>query len=464
MFSSESLTSETSRTRTEGDNLSLYPSLDPSHIHVFHNKILMNGENAVVCKAQFLHLPCAAKYLHHKLAESSTWQLDNFYRGCKILQSCHHPNIITCLGMLHDDSLRVPILLMELMDHSLKEFLDQDRVGIALPLHIEIDICYDIAQGLEYLHAKDIIHGNLTATNILLREGRAKICGVMSLQHSTMDGELSLCPGAPEILPRHSFSCSDYTETIDCFSFGVLAIHITTQEIPSPLALAHQSSEISEIERYANSLEKVDNKHPLHPIIRECLNDESTLRPSAGKLCSELSDIRQSANYDNSQIASLAATRITGEQLQYTQKQVKLLQTQLECKQEELKHQEGELTEQLCLQKEQAEQEKLKAGNEKENMENRIGILAVRNKELEEKNEAAMKDIERYKCEANEAKKRSSEATVEKERMCKDLWGERGKTDTMGSKIKQLEKEKTDYKDKLEQADAQYAKRLSQAH
>jgi serine/threonine protein kinase len=134
-------------------------------MQVHHDKVLMNGDSAVVCKAQFLNLPCAAKYIHPKLVESSWWQAENFKKGCKILQDCRHPNIVTFLGIYSDLMLKQPILFMELMDKSLK-FLDEMKV---VPLHLQVDICIDVAQGLEYLHAKNIIHGNLTATNVLVK-------------------------------------------------------------------------------------------------------------------------------------------------------------------------------------------------------------------------------------------------------------------------------------------------------
>ena len=53
-------------------------------------------------------------------------------------------------------------------------------------------------KGLEYLHAQNIIHGNVIAANVLVKGGRAKIGGLMTLQINTPDSKLSLCPGAPE--------------------------------------------------------------------------------------------------------------------------------------------------------------------------------------------------------------------------------------------------------------------------
>ena len=390
-------------------------SIDPSRIHVFHDKVLMNGDSTVVCKAQFLNLPCAAKYLHHKLVEISSWQMENFKKGCKILQDCRHPNIVAVLGIHTDNRLRQPILLMELMDQSLKEFVDHRKLD--LPLYLQIDICSDVAQGLEYLHAQDIIHGNLTATNVLVKGGRAKICGLMTLQINTPDGELSLCPGAPESMPRRSFSCADYNEAIDCFSFGVLGIHIASQELPQPNTQVHESSEV---ERYAKDLQKVeDRNHPLYPLIIKCLNDKDSLRPSATKLCQELASTIKSSIYRNSQAAEHISTELVGLQIEYTRDRLHEKTEENEALHEELKCKQTELD--AAHNMHQKKQRELEAANKSQ--EDTIAFL-------NEKVKAALNELE-------------------------ETQNEREKTT-------QYKKERDEYKHKFEQSEKYYTRRLSQ--
>ena len=127
-----------------------FPPIDPSSMQVHHDKVLMNGDSAVVCKAQFLTLPCAAKYIHPKVVESSLWQVEHFKKGCKIIKDWLHPNIVSFLssGTYSDPKLKQPILFMELMDQSLKRFLDEMKV---VRLHLQLDICNDVAHGLGLL-------------------------------------------------------------------------------------------------------------------------------------------------------------------------------------------------------------------------------------------------------------------------------------------------------------------------
>ena len=147
------------RISTCGANLSSSSTLPkPSEVDGAFSSIPWGIHNvhAVVCKAQFLN------FIHPKLAAgASSWQLEKFKKGCETLQQCQHPSIVAFLGILEDSYLKQPIVLMELMSQCLKELLGQKKIDF--PLHLQLDICSDIAQGLEYLHAKKIIHGNMTA-------------------------------------------------------------------------------------------------------------------------------------------------------------------------------------------------------------------------------------------------------------------------------------------------------------
>ena len=374
-----------------------FPPIDPS-MQVHHDKVLMNGDSAVVCKAQFLTLPCAAKYIHPKLVESSLWQVEHFKKGCKIIKDWLHPNIVSFLssGTYSDPKLKQPILFMELMDQSLKKFLDEMKV---VRLHLQLDICNDVAHGLEYLHAKNIIHGNLTATNVLVKGGRAKIGGsVMTLQLNRSDEQHSLCPGTPCVLPCRSFSCADYDEAIDCFSFGVLGIYIATKEPPT---LHTRASESIEAKRYEESLEKLEAKeHPLYPLIIKCLNDVDSRRPSATKLCQELASMIMTSDYRSSKSEKDISTDLLFERVQELSEENDALKRELKCAND--MHQK-----------------------EKKDWNDRINFL-------DEKLKAAIEQLEETEKEKNEAKSTSK---------------------TMYAKLKQMQKQNDDYRDTPEKSD-----------
>ena len=408
-----------------------------SQVKVHQHKVIMNGDSAVICKAQFLSLSCAAKYIHPELSKCSKWQVEDFERGCKLLQNIRHPNIVLPFGICYDESVVGPILIMELMDLNLKDFLEKSHQS-PLPLHSQLDLCSDVAQGLEYLHSNNIIHSNLNATNVLVKGGRAKIGGVTSLQVNAPEAELSVGSGAAVGLPRKSFSSGIYNEDIDCFSFGVLALHVVTRKMPQPLTkiLEPEDATINEVTRYKISLDKVDDNHPMRQLIVGCLNDVSFQRPSAGELCKRLSEMSKSAGYRKSQMADLLSTKLVNLQIKFTQNAI-----------HKKEQEQRKLLEQLQKKDEEKREAEMKMEVDRENMQNTITMLTLHNKDLEGKVAAASKELDDKKTEVNKISADEAE-----------------KTATMLAKIKDLETEKAGYKERAEEADSGLARYLSQQH
>ena len=276
-------------------NGSLNNRVQPANkVQVFADDILHRSYTTIVCRGEFNHLPCAAKYVHQELALESVWR-EKFRKGCDFLRNCHHPNIVTFLGLDLCHPL-APVLLTELMDESLEQYLSRSEAPV--PLHTQIDICTDVAHGLEYIHAKGYIYGDLIASNVLLKGGRAKIGGFMALIDKSADAQLSLPPGSPPSMPMQSFSFP-YDESIDCFSYGILAMHIAIQKAPSSPYTTSEFGSITEMERFETCLDQVDSCHPLKPVIHSCLCEE-TDRPSAAALATELTAMKDTAEYRTS--------------------------------------------------------------------------------------------------------------------------------------------------------------------
>ena len=105
------------------------------------------GSYGAVCKAMCDDLPCAAKILHRTLfqftAPGATSVMRKFEQECRLLSAIKHPHIVQYLGTYYDPESKLPVLLMELMDESLTQFLEQSCEP--LPYHTEVNLCHDIA-------------------------------------------------------------------------------------------------------------------------------------------------------------------------------------------------------------------------------------------------------------------------------------------------------------------------------
>ena len=211
-------------------------------IRLFKDQTLGIGSYGKVCKAECDDLLCAAKLVHETLFDPTAEDLvapqrqhrlplRRFEQECEFLSTIRHPNIVQYLGMFEDPDTLLPVLLMELMDDSLTHFLESTLHPI--PYHIQVNICHDISLALSYLHSNAIIHRDLSSNNVLLIGSiRAKVTdfGMARLVDIHPQSSRTMCPGTDVYMPPEAVSDNPvYTDKIDCFSFGVVAIQIITR-------------------------------------------------------------------------------------------------------------------------------------------------------------------------------------------------------------------------------------------
>ena len=315
-------------------------------LQLFRDECLGSGSYGKVCKAKLNELPCAAKLLHIILFQfedprSQTIQR-RFEQECEILKTMRHPNVVQYLGMTHDPQSGLPILLMELLDGNLTNFLEHSDEP--LPYHLQVDLWHDIALALTYLHSKHIIHRDLSGNNVLLIAGsRAKVSDFGMSKLSVVDASMSRltqCPGTPLYMSPEALRTPPiYTDKLDVFSSGVVAIQIITRNYPEPgpdmlerddpsAPTGIMFAPIPEIERRRNHIDLIDLKHPMLPLIESCLKDRERERPSARQLCHQLVTLKQAPEYTQSKQQPTQQERRIQEQEQLIQEQHKKIQDQ----------------------------------------------------------------------------------------------------------------------------------------
>ena len=291
-------------------------------VQLFKDQTLGIGSYGKVCRAKCDDLLCAAKLIHetlfHPLANAPQREhrlpMRRFEQECEFLSTIRHPNIVQYLGIYRDPDTDLPALLMELMDDSLTNFLESSPQPI--PYHVQVNICHDITLALSYLHSNGIIHRDLSSNNVLLISNvRAKVTdfGMASLDNQNPQATqltFTMCPGTDVYMPPEAVKeTPGYTEKIDCFSFGVLAIQIVTQLFPKPgdrrkEIQIHQPGllsivevTVSEIERRQNHICEINPNHSLLKVALSCLNDRDVERPSARQLCEKVAILKESPQY-----------------------------------------------------------------------------------------------------------------------------------------------------------------------
>ena len=295
-------------------------------VQLFRDQILGIGSYGKVCKAECDGLLCAAKLIHETLvdptAPSAPLQREHrlpirrFQQECEFLSSVRHPNIVQYLGVYQDPDTHFPLILMELMDNSLTRYLES--LAKPIPYHVQVNICHDIALALTFLHSNGIVHRDLSSNNVLVigNNGiRAKVTDFGMARLGDQNPRVTqltftMCPGTDVYMPPEAVKDKPvYTEKIDCFSFGVIAVQIMTQLFPQPgdrrkeMEIEHVGlveKRISECERRQNHISKIDPNHPLLVIALKCLKDKGVVRPSARELCREVGALKRNLEYEKS--------------------------------------------------------------------------------------------------------------------------------------------------------------------
>ena len=248
--------------------------------------------------------PVAVKKIHDILVDAAREYrqtleriVEEFRRECDLLKAAKHPNVVEFVGVFNQgEGEESALLVMELMDQTLEQFL-QDNRG-TLSLEKQIDICLQVASGLLFLHQHNpqILHRDLTAKNVLMnKDGSiAKISdfGQAKFRPTSVEYLTTRQPGTILYMPPEALVDKPrFTDKGDVFSLGVLLLQIATQERPSVGLVIVKGQ--PEVERRAADLAKLSEDHPLRAIILQCLQDNPAERSSCREVLRSCREVLQ---------------------------------------------------------------------------------------------------------------------------------------------------------------------------
>ena len=320
------------------------------NVEILTEEVIGSGSYGAVRKAKCDEVLCAAKTLHaiffdptghFQTTQDAPYNMGKCERECRRMAMVRHPNIVQHLG-LHKDEIGFPVLLMELMDDNLTHYLKGKSE--AVPYHIQVNVCLDIARALKFLHSNDIIHRNLSSNNVLLignaRHMRAKVSDFGMAWLSDINNQDSrkpatVHPGVDVYMPPEAVQEKpEYTDKVDCFSFGVIMIQILIRKYPDPgnrhTQVELKSGEtiiriIPENERRKDHINEIDGTAPLLPIALSCLKNKGAERPSAQLLCEKLSALTMDQEYIENERKEKELVKSLEKKLKRDQRMIKKL-------------------------------------------------------------------------------------------------------------------------------------------
>ena len=261
----------------------------------FHHA-MGSGQYGDIYKVNYNGKWFASKKVHERILMSYpiqpySEQMDKLIKEItKLLQSIKHPNIEKYELVL--EQAPTFLLLSELLPENLDKFIK--RLKEKIHVYLQVNICNDMAQGLQYLHSAGIVHKNLHSNNVLItHELHAKIADyicpqVLSVGHeSTALFKAYLATyQAPEVKNNllHTYSS-------DVFSLGALFFQTVTSNLPTDVDTMLEKTQPM------NNINKVPKHHPLRMVIQQCLNTDELTRPSVNEMCNEVAEAKETPQY-----------------------------------------------------------------------------------------------------------------------------------------------------------------------
>ncbi|KAJ7041214.1 kinase-like domain-containing protein [Mycena alexandri] len=183
-----------------------------------------------IYRASYNNAPVALKRLRYFIRGSELRRIRlKFCREALLWRDLHHPHILPFLGIDQSTFSSTLCMVSPWMEHgTVMRYLKEHG-------HADVDkLLYEIAQGLQYLHSRHIVHGDLRGNNILITQdwracladfGLSVVSNATSSMSTNRGGSVYWM--APELLDSERFGC-EFTRTpaTDVYAFGCVCLEV----------------------------------------------------------------------------------------------------------------------------------------------------------------------------------------------------------------------------------------------
>jgi serine/threonine protein kinase len=172
----------------------------------------------------------AIKVLPAALAHDETF-LQRFEREARLSSELRHPNIVMIFDIAEDHG--VNYIVMELLDgRSLHEVIRKDG---PLPLERAVVLLRQLAQALDFAHARGVVHRDIKPGNALVSDTDHLTLvdfGIARAAEGTRLTEASSRIGTAEYMAPESITDGDSGSGTDLYALGVIAFEMLTGRVP----------------------------------------------------------------------------------------------------------------------------------------------------------------------------------------------------------------------------------------
>jgi serine/threonine protein kinase len=164
-----------------------------------------------------------------KFAKLNGARLQSFQREVACLATASHPAVLKLIGATDTPPFCIITEWMpnSSLFHDLHQFHRLDATGRTIA-------AFDIARGMQFLHACHIVHRDLKSLNILLDANyRIRICDFGFSRYASDDAPMTQNLGTPHwMAPEVLAKGSNYTAKVDVYAFGIVLWELATGDTP----------------------------------------------------------------------------------------------------------------------------------------------------------------------------------------------------------------------------------------
>ncbi|XP_033982364.1 raf-1 proto-oncogene, serine/threonine kinase a isoform X1 [Trematomus bernacchii] len=314
------------RPRDKRDS-SYYWEIEASEVYL--NNRIGSGSFGTVYKGKW-HGDVAVKIL--KVTNPTPEQFQAFRNEVAVLRKTRHVNILLFMGYMTKDNLAIVTQWCE--GSSLYKHLHVLETNFKI-IQL-IDIARQTAQGMDYLHAKNIIHRDMKSNNIFLHEGLTVKIGDFGLatvkarwsgSHQVEQPSGSILWMAPEVIRMQDNN--PYSFQSDVYSYGIVLFEILTGELPYSLIATRDqiifmvgrgylSPDLSKLYKscpkamkrlVADCIKKSKDERPLFPQILSSIELLQHALPKINRSASEPS-LHRASHTEDINACTLTSTRL----------------------------------------------------------------------------------------------------------------------------------------------------------
>jgi serine/threonine protein kinase len=216
--------------------------------------------------------------------------LDDFLKEVEMINNFRHPNIVLYMGMTVEFN-RYSMITEYVEQGSLYDHLHTRRTELDDARILEI--VEDVALGMNYLHAKSVLHCDLKSSNVLIgNDWKVKLCDFGLSQIKSKKSQTRAKCGTPQWMAPEILRGEKYDYYSDVYSFGVIIWEILSNEIP------YRGMQVNHIVGTVGFDQDHELPNPargsqfLIDLMRLCLSRECSRRPAFHEIIERIKSVR----------------------------------------------------------------------------------------------------------------------------------------------------------------------------